>query len=136
MYLDTLELRKTLVLLVAVLSKAPCPLELNRGYLILCLPRPKDDRRLTSKSSSSRVRHRDGCKAKGVWARNTQHVTDAYYYTDNCVVSNKISVVTVVAFVIAGRKTAIFQQRNGLFARTKKLFFPTYTPFSRVRSHI
>ena len=134
MYLDTLEQRKTLVLLVAVLSKAPCPWELNRGYSILCLPRPKDDRRLTSNSSSSRVRHRDGCKAKGVWARNTQHVTDAY--TDNCVVRNKISVVAVVAFVIAGRKTAIFQQRNGLFARTKQLFFPTYNPFSPVRSHI
>ena len=32
--------------------------ELNSGHSILCLPRAKNDRRLTSESSSTRVRHR------------------------------------------------------------------------------
>ena len=77
------------------------------GHSILCLPRAKNDRRLTSESSSSR-------EAKGVWAKNTQRVMDAYM--ENCVVRIKIAVSAIVAFGIAGRKTAIFQQRNRLLA--------------------
>ena len=36
--------------------------------------------------------------------------------TENCVVRIKIAVLAIVAFAIAGRKTAIFQQRNRLLA--------------------
>ena len=44
--------------------------------------------------------------------RNTQHVMDVY--TENCDVCIKIAVLAIIAFAIVGRKTAIFQQYNGL----------------------
>ena len=79
--------------------------ELNSGHLILYLPRGRDDdRRLSSQSSSSRIRHHTKvAKPRGCRPENTQHVTDAY--TENCVVHIKIAVLAIVAFAIAGRKT-------------------------------
>ena len=78
--------------------------ELNSDHSVLCLPRAKNDRRLTSESSSSRVRHRvTAAKPRGCGPEKTQRVTDAY--TENCVVCIKITVLAIVAFAIVGSNT-------------------------------
>ena len=63
--------------------------KLNSGHSILCLPKGRDDCRLTSQLSSSCVRHRTMAAKPRGW------------------------VLAIVAFAIAGRKAATFQQCNG-----------------------